>query len=84
VISIVPMTIKTIKGPYPLSFSPGINLCLEGSPKKYLIGPGDLAIRKAIPHVLRVVNVIVPINEPRYGIHNVPDVIPTKTCWCNK
>ena len=82
--SITPIRIKTIKGPKPLSFSPGINLCLEGNPKKYRIGPGDLAIKNAITQVLRVDNIIVPINEPRYGTHNVPDVIPTKTCWCNK
>ena len=56
---------NTVTGKNPDSFSPGMILCLEGNPKKYLIGPGDLSTRNEMIHVHIVVKVIVAGKEPR-------------------
>ena len=54
-----------VTGTNPDSFSPGIMLCLEGNPNKYLIGPGDLATRNEMIQVHIVVKIIVAGKEPR-------------------
>ena len=71
---------NTVTGKNPDSFSPGIILCFDGNPKKYLIGPGDLATRNEMIHVHIVVKVIVAGKEPRYETHRVPDTSITRTC----
>jgi len=50
---------NAMNGPNPDNFSPGMILFFDGNPKKYLIGPGDLAMRRAMKHVTRVDNMIV-------------------------
>ena len=69
-----------VTGTNPDSFSPGIILCFDGNPKKYLIGPGDLATRNEMIHVHIVVKVIVAGKEPRYETHKVPDTSIISTC----
>ena len=56
---------NTVTGKNPDSFSPGMILCLEGNPKKYLTGPGDLATRNEMIQVHIVVKIIVAGKEPR-------------------
>ena len=73
-------TDNTVTGKNPDSFSPGMILCLEGNPKKYLTGPGDFATRNEIIHVHIVVKVIVAGKEPRYETHRVPDTSIISTC----
>ena len=56
---------NTVTGKNPDSFSPGMILCLEGNPKKYFTGPGDLVTRNEMIHVNIVVKIIVAGKEPR-------------------
>ena len=63
---------KARYGPNPDNLPPGMNLLFEGSPKKYLIGPGDFTIIKATKHVIRVLRIIVTKNDPMDGILSVP------------
>ena len=58
-------TDNTVTGKNPDSFFPGMILCLEGNPKKYLTGPGDLATRYEMIQVHIVVKIIVAGKEPR-------------------
>ena len=71
---------NTVTGKNPDAFSPGMILCLEGNPKKYLIGPGDLATRNEMIQVHIVVKIIVAGKEPRYGTHKVPDTSKIRAC----
>ena len=72
IVSHITTAINAMNGPNPDNFSPGIILFLDGNPKKYLIGPGDLAMRKATKHVTRVDNIIVTKNDASDGIRSVP------------
>ena len=56
---------RTINGILPHSLLPGISQWLDGSPKKYLTGPGDFATRNATAHVNIVEIITVTMNEPR-------------------
>ena len=58
---------NTTKGPNPASRFPGIILCLDGNPKKYLTGSGDLTMTKEIVHAHTVAKIIVVRKEPRYA-----------------
>ena len=71
---------NTVTGKNPDSFFPGMILCLEGNPKKYLTGPGDLATSNEMIYVNIVVKIIVAGKEPRYDTHNVPDTSTISTC----
>ena len=71
---------NTVTGKNPDSFFPGMILCLEGNPKKYLTGPGDLATSNDMIYVNIVVKIIVAGKEPRYGTHKVPDTNTISTC----
>ena len=71
---------KAMYGPNPDSFPPGMNLFFEGSPKKYLIGPGDFTITKATKAVIRVLRVKVTKNDPRDGILSVPIASKINIC----
>ena len=72
---------NAMNGPNPDNFSPGMILFLDGNPKKYLIGPGDLAMRKATKHVTRVDNMIVTKNDASDGIRSVPIKSRINICW---
>ena len=54
---------SAINGINPANFFPGTIQWLEGKPKKYFMGPGDLTTRNAIIHVHRVERIIVTMKS---------------------
>ena len=71
---------NAMNGTNPDNLFPGIILLFDGSPKKYLIGPGDFAIKNAAIQVIRVHTIVVTKNDPRDGILSVPINKTTKIC----
>ena len=61
----ITMIQSAINGMNPPNIFPGISQCLEGNPKKYFTGSGDLITRYASILVHAVEMVIVAINDPR-------------------